>query len=180
MGEQKFDLCKLPQIQIIKSNLKDNANHSRNTLSPQPKTRLFLWVENEITKNMLNNENQELLEWNQIYSKDKNNWNNIGINSDLLARLMSRYTQKRSPFQEFKDSIFYKHKQTHEFSILNECKINEEYDRKYISIFHPKSKDFSIRAKHHPRIRKLNQREKEIRAKILSTIMSEGDLKSIK
>ena len=180
MDEQKFDLCKLPQIQIIKSNLKDKAHRWRNTLSPQPKTRLFLWVENVFTKNMLNNENQELLEWDQIYSKNRNNWNYIGINSDLLARLMSRYTQKRSPFQEFKNSIFDKHKQTHESSILNKSEIKEERDRKYISTFHPKSKDFSIRAKHHPRIRKLNQREKEIRTKILSTIMSEGDLKSIK
>ena len=180
MGDYKFNLWKLPQIQIVWSNLKAK-HHGRNTLSPQPKARLFLCIEKDEnnSENTLDIINQELLDKDQfrsniIWSKD-----NMKVNRDLLTRLMSRYTQKRSPFQEYKEMTNNKFSQINT-SLPRKSEKKEEQKYKLISSFQPKVKDLSGRTKCHPRIRLLNRREIEIRTKILSTIMSEGDLNSIK
>ena len=44
-NEQKFELCKFPQLQIMWWSQTSRPHHQRMALSPQPTPRLFLWIE---------------------------------------------------------------------------------------------------------------------------------------
>ena len=101
------------------------------------------------------------------------------MDPNVVSRLMSKYTQKLAPSHWSRKFICSETSQTYipHTSWKQENKI-ENYTHiqpanESIKALHPKRK---IK---HPIIRKLNKREFEIRTKILSTIISEGDLKSV-
>ena len=101
------------------------------------------------------------------------------MDPNALSRLMSRYTQKCPPNHRQHNTLLVNSSESSAVSTPHKPEVKEEISINCASSFIQNPKSLTHKSHFHPKFRKLNKREIEVRTKILSTIISEGDLKSV-
>ena len=179
--ENTIKLWDVPQV-IMKWSKPKNLNYGKRVLSPQPKKRIFLFIDSEALnyqtlfgkKIWKDFKTQTIVDQN-IAKEEESIVSQKWINYEWMKRLISLYSHKRPAFSQHKNK---------KFDCWTKDSINISFylkkDIKYIPTSRPKTK-ISLGFYSSPnKYNKFWIEEHEKRKQILSNLISENEIELIK